>query len=117
MHEISTEKNACLLKKMFLLSFIKDLDISHPLYVFARANKSTYKCGSGFSCFVMRWRCLGFLIAAPFPLHVRNVALKSEIGMKGKSSLPQTPPGGFSPIPRGPEVSPLYFLSIIRSIK
>lgn len=31
MHEISTEKNACLLKKMFLLSSIKDLDISHPL--------------------------------------------------------------------------------------
>lgn len=70
-----------------------------------------------FTCFVMRWRCLGFLLAAPFPLHVRNMVLESEIGMKGKSSLPQTPTGGFSPIPRGPEVSLLYFLSIIRSIK
>lgn len=81
-----------------------------------QGNWSTCKYGSGFSCFVMRWRCLEFLLAAPLPLHARNVVLKSEIGTKRKSSLPQTPLGGFSPIPGGPEVSP-YFLSIIRSIK
>lgn len=119
-HEISTEKNACLLQ-MFLLSPIEDLDSSHPLCsivsVTVRATRALANMAVVFSCFVMRWRCLEFLLAAPLPLHARNVVLESEIGMKRKSSLPQTAPGGFSPIPRGPKVSPLYFLSIIRSIK
>lgn len=48
-----------------------------------------------FFCFVMRWWCLEFLLAAPLPLHARNVVLESEIGTKRKSSLPQTPSAQF----------------------
>lgn len=93
-HEISTERNACLPKE-FPLSSIKDLGTSPSSCVWLSLSPSgrlehlQIWRRFFFSCFVMRVAVPWIpTCGPPLPLHARNVALKSEIGMKHKSSLP-----------------------------
>lgn len=105
-HEIFTQKNACLLLRFFFVCFCccrrhlsRTIDISHPLHlrvsVTVRATRALEKITVVF--FLLCHEVAVPWIPScgpPLPLHARNVVLKSEIGMIRKSSLPQTPLGG-----------------------
>lgn len=69
-----------------------------------------------FPCFVMRWWLPLIPTCGSFPC-MRETLPSVRNRDDTQVITPSDTPGGFSPIPRGPKVSSVYFLSKIRSVK